>query len=662
MSTTTNGLLIRTADAITPDWLGRVLGRPDVAIEEAAPIGTGQMSGTHRVRWRDGNATGSVVVKLASEDAASRATGVGMGAYGREIAFYGKLAARLGAPIPGCHLAVQDPAEGWFTLVLEDVDGASQGDQIAGCTPDEAERALLALARVHAPILNDLHLGSENWLNLPNPLNQQLLTALLPGFLERYGDRIAPEHAEVCRRLVPALDAWDAARRPPLGLVHGDFRLDNLLYDEAGAVRVVDWQTVGWGPVMHDASYFLGGALDAEDRRAHEERLIRAYHDELLRLGATGLDWEACWEGYRERCFAGLVMVMAASMVTQRTDRGDEMFVTWIARAAQQALDLDALSLLPEPGAKPAPLRPAAADEGRHEPGAELAWNESWYADVIAADGSLAVYTRIGRVPNADRALFTAAIVRADGPAIMVVDAEAPLPPLEDERQAIDRPGLRAHQEVLEPLERFRVALEATGAAHEDHAAPLRGAAGTPVPVAFDLTWTTEGVPFQWRQATRYEIPCRVAGTVTIDGVEIALEGPGQRDHSWGARDWFATDWMWSALHLDDGTRIHAVMLPARPGLAVGYVQRDGAIDELEGGTVAMEVAPDGLFGPTTVTLQPSGLELTATPRAFGAVLLLADDGRRSHFPRAQVDVRTADGRRGTGWMEWNLNQPADAD
>ncbi len=44
-------------------------------------------------------------------------------------------------------------------------------------------------------------------------------------------------------------------------------------------------------------------------------------------------------------------------------------------------------------------------------------------------------------------------------------------------------------------------------------------------------------------------------------------------------------------------------------------------------------------------------------PRAFGPLLLDAPDGRVSHFPRAMCDVTTSDGRRGTAWVEWNLNQ-----
>ncbi len=175
-----------------------------------------------------------------------------------------------------------------------------------------------------------------------------------------------------------------------------------------GTCTVVDWQTLGLGPVMRDAAYFIGGALPVEERRAHEESLLRAYHDELLAQGVAGFSWEQCWEEYRRQCFLLLVMTIAPAMVVERTDRGDDMFMAVFGRAAQMAIDLNAAELLPEPNAEAnAPLRPDPADEGTHDPGPEELWNESWYFDAISDDGGLGVYHRIGRLPNTDACLVT---------------------------------------------------------------------------------------------------------------------------------------------------------------------------------------------------------------------------------------------------------------
>jgi hypothetical protein len=650
--------LIRTREEITTAWLAGALDRPGIEVESVSRIGTGQMSECHRVAYSTpGGEVETVVVKISSADDASRAAGVGMGAYVTEVAFYRNLAARLGGAVPKCLLAEHDPAAGWFTLVLEDIAGAAQGDQIAGCSVEDAKLAITALARVHAPVLGDIALSKADWLNQPKVLNQDLMTALLPGFLERYGDRIAPEHAAVCERFAPSLDAWAADRRAPQGLVHRDYRLDNLLFGD-GTCRIVDWQCVGWGEAMLDAAYFIGGGLSTADRREHEESLVRTYHGELLAQGVTGFGWEECWEGYRRQSFFGILMTVIASMVVERTDRGDEMFMTWLERNAQQILDLDAISLLPEPrSAPPAPLRPQPSDEGRHPVGVEPLWNESWYFDAVSDDGQLGVYVRIGRVPNQDACFYAACVCGPDRPSIMIADEHAPLPAEQDDIQAIHTDRLQAEHLCLEPLESFRVVLTGAAQSHEDPSAPLRAEAGQPAEISLDLTWQTDGIPFQWRQTTRYEIPCRVTGTVRVDREEIAFAGPGQRDHSWGARDWWASDWMWSALHLDDGSRTHAVGVPQMPGFGVGYVQRAGVISEITSVNATHDVAENGLVTGARIISGPEELAVDVEPIAYGALRLQAPDGRLSFFPRAMCRVHTDDGRSGVGWVEWNRVQ-----
>jgi hypothetical protein len=649
--------LIRRSEDISADWLSDTLGRAGLELLGTERIGTGQMSQSHRVSFTDGGgAQESVVVKLASADPTSRATGVGLGAYAREIAFYRNLASRIGGPLAACHAAEYDTTEGWFTLVLEDITGAAQGDQIAGCGVAEAGLALRALARIHAPVMGDLALGTADYLNLPNPLNQALVGQLLPAFLERYGDRIAPEHAELCRRFQPSIDGWNADRRPPLGLVHGDYRLDNLLFGDHGCT-VVDWQTMTWGPTMLDVAYFIGGGLGVQDRRAHERELVGLYHDELLAAGVE-LAFATCWEEYRRQVFHGLVMTIAASMIVQRTERGDEMFMVWLARNAQQAIDLDSVGLLPAPNvARPPALRPEPEDEGRHPPGAEALWNESWYFDAVSDDQQLGLYVRVGRLPNQGVCLYTACICGPGRPAIMLVNPAAPLPAADDVAQSISIDGLHAAHRCEEPLRRFHVTLTGTAEAHQDESAPLRAEPGEPIEIGLDLIWETDGIPYAWRQSTRYEIPCRVRGSVRIGAEEVEFSGPGQRDHSWSARDWWAIDWMWSGLHLEDGTHTHAVGIPPMPGYGVGYVQRGDELWEIESVQASEVLADNGLITRARIVSGPDELDLTVEPLAFGALRLEAPDGRLSLFPRAMCRVTSSDGRTGTGWVEWNRVQ-----
>ncbi|WP_040863559.1 DUF7064 domain-containing protein [Nocardia niigatensis] len=653
---TDTGLLIKTPEGITGDWLAGVLALDSADITGVERIGTGQMSQNYRVEFTHDAGGGSVVVKVASDDDGSRATGVGMGAYFREIAFYRELGGRLGGSLPRCHLAVYDQAEGWFTLVLEDIADAAAGDQIAGCAPATAHTAVRELARLHAPVFNDVAVGTADYLNLETPINQTLMAALLPGFLDRYADRISAEQAAICGAYVAVADAHTADRRPPLGLVHGDFRLDNLLF-AGDRCTVVDWQTMTWGPVMLDAAYFLGGALEPDVRKEHEHDIVRTYYDELMAQGVTNFTWEQCWEEYRRQTFWALAMIIVPAMVVVRTDRGDDMFMALLERVCRQISDLGALELLPDQGSAPAPLQPDAADERPHSTGSEPLWNESWYFDAVTDNADTGVYARLGRLPNQDESLVTVSVVRAGRPAVMLVDAHAPMPAGDGERQIVEGPGYRVELGCDEPLRSYRVVVRGRGESFDDHSAPLRGEAGDPIDVEFDLTWTTEGVPYAWRASTRYEIPCRVTGSVRVGDETFRLDAVGQRDHSWGSRDWWANDWMWNAFHLQDGTHTHAVTIPQLPGFAVGYVQKNGQVTELTGGTTEQDIADNGLITEATMAAAPGPQSLAIEPIAWGALRMLAPDGRVAYFPRAMAKVRTCDGIEGVGWIEWNINQ-----
>jgi len=353
--------LLRHAADVTPEWLTAALVAAGALPEgarveslERAPIGTGQMADTWRfdLAYDDpGAGPPSVVGKFASADDQSRATGLALRAYEVEVRFYREVAARQAARVPATYVAEVEPETGWFTLLLEDIAGATQGDQIAACGPDVAAAVLEEMAGLHAPCWEAPELAGLAWLNRSTPEADALLGALvaslLPGFLERYADTLAPEHQELCRVFAEHLPAYLAGRTGPRTASHGDFRLDNLLF-QPGTVRpaVVDWQTVGWAGAAVDVAYFVGGCLTTEDRRAHEADLLAHYHDALSRRGVRGYPLEQLRFDARRETFAGVLMAIVASMVVQRTDRGDLMFLTSATRHAQHALDVDAPALL----------------------------------------------------------------------------------------------------------------------------------------------------------------------------------------------------------------------------------------------------------------------------------------------------------------------------
>ena len=672
MHAETEQVIERPSD-LTAAWLAAVIGTGPIADFSVERIGTGQMSECYRIRlnYADANRGApsnrpeSVVLKVAATDPVSRQTGLALGLYEREVRFYGDVAPRLGGPIAPCYHAAVDTSTGVFDLLLGDAGPAVVGDEIAGATVEQARLGVVELGRLHGPLLGDVSLAEAPWLNREAPLNQAMITPLYAGFVDRYGDQIAPEHRVVCERLVAAFDGYlaqEAQAAGPSGqgriqgLVHGDYRLDNMLFGTAGADRaltVVDWQTVSWGPALTDLSYFLGCALPTEDRREHYDALLRAYHEALGPDAPITLDDVA--GGVRRQSFFGVMMAIVSSMLVERTDRGDQMFMTMLRRHCDHVLDTDALSTLPVAVA-PQPLQPSPEDELAHDPTAEPLWSESWYADFADTAQGLGGWFRLGLVANEQTAWVHVLLCGPDMPTV-AVDAQVRMPP---DPWTMRTDEFELGHSAGAPLQSYRVDVRARAQAHADPAALLRGETGTPIAMTMNLVWDTDGTPYKYGLTTRYEIPCTVSGTVTIGDTSYRVDSvPGQRDHSWGVRDWWSMDWIWSALHLDDGTHLHGVniRIPGAPAFSIGYAQdADGRVTELH--TVDSRESFDGNGLPldAAVTLNPGEITANVDVRGQAPVRLSAADGRVSQFPRVWATVTTADGRSGVGWLEWNRN------
>lgn len=306
------------------------------------------------------------------------------------------------------------------------------------------------------------------------------------------------------------------------------------------------------------------------------------------------------------------------------------------------------------------PLRVDPVDEGRHEHTDDPLWSESYYLDAISDDGTVGVYARIGDTRNLGRSLVSFVIVRPGHPTVTVNDDQAPLPAWEGRKLTVEAPAYRITFDTPEAVATSRVTFAGTAHQHDDPGAVLRDEPGTAVQVAADLTWASDGIDYQWKVTTRYEIPCRVTGTITLDGEEFTFAGDGQRDHSWGPRDWWGMCWMWSAFRLDDGTALHAVNM-RDTDWTFGYSQRDGQLIELASGVASQDYRGEGTVSGATIRLNDLDLDLTAVPFGYGNLRLVAADGTVAHFVRAMTDVTTSDGRTGRGWMEWEFVESAEA-
>jgi hypothetical protein len=73
---------------------------------------------------------------------------------------------------------------------------------------------------------------------------------------------------------------------------------------------------------------------------------VRDYHAALVAGGVEGYPFDACFADYRRYAYAGYLMAVGASMMVERTARGDEMFLTMARRHAAQIVDLESHALI----------------------------------------------------------------------------------------------------------------------------------------------------------------------------------------------------------------------------------------------------------------------------------------------------------------------------
>ena len=290
-------------------------------------------------------------------------------------------------------------------------------------------------------------------------------------------------------------------------------------------------------------------------------------------------------------------------------------------------------------------------DEGSHEAGTERLWSESWYFDFFQADGSLGGWVRIGLCHNLGVAWYHAYVVGNGCPILAVQDLEVPLP--KPGSLEVRTHGLWADHTCETPLEHFTIAAETHALSIEDPVALYeREPRGDQVPLGLDLEFETDGSPHHYLYTTRYEIPCRVHGEVLIGDERIALDGWGQRDHSWGERDWWKFGWVWCSGRLEDGTRFHGsdIRIP-NIDLGFGYVQPGEQTNSVNADE---QLGPEGF--PTAATITIGDFDVLMEPIAFAPALLTLDD-MVDRFPRALCRVETPDGRKGFCWTEWNQPQ-----
>ena len=304
---------------------------------EIIGTGVGFVGEIHRcfLSWdaTRGDLPTSVIVKVPSKLPLNRSLGEGLQLYEREVIAYEKLSSNIGLPMPNVlysamdndptpwldsvinflfsrlplggvswltvkflELASKNPKLRIYVLVLEDIADARPPSQVEGGSLDDALISLETLAKFHAHHwMNEesIAVSDRIWaLNRLPKVSQASYARNREEFIGRFGELVGDEKMRVIDDTQDRLeDLLAPLAQDPWTLLHGDYRLDNIMFRPNGEIVVIDYQLLSKGRPGWDVAYFITTALSA-DYKSEEETMLKHYHETLLRAGITNYSFE----------------------------------------------------------------------------------------------------------------------------------------------------------------------------------------------------------------------------------------------------------------------------------------------------------------------------------------------------------------------------------
>jgi len=283
---------IPTADDLNPSWFSNLLHScselaGDISVSNVALERIGAEESMMSTLFAadltyDGHtdAPSRLIVKLTSPSETQRFIAGLFRFYEREIRFYHEFATEMPIAIPKSFAAQIHPEEPVFVLVLEDVGGRRAVDQLEGLGLDDTNTAVDALADMHAQFWGrDLSAVADTFL----PFASDGMKLVIPdafandwrALREQMLDVMPAEVIDVCDRFTEiAPEVLDAMGGPDT-LIHGDFRADNLLFDDT--ILVLDFQLAAIANGAVDLAYLVSQSVGDEIAAAHGDEFMTRY-------------------------------------------------------------------------------------------------------------------------------------------------------------------------------------------------------------------------------------------------------------------------------------------------------------------------------------------------------------------------------------------------
>ena len=351
--------VLPSGDAIDSDWLSTQLNLGVEALEiEAQGVPQGFASNTMRLKPRgpSGALLPSLILKIDSDDPVGRDLADRLHSFQREVGFYRTLAPQLSALVPHVYATGNGISDEGRWLLLEDLSMMAAGNQVRGINAMACGKVLEAMAGVHARFWTSSSLLNLDWL----PDHQfwfqgssESLLAFHRSFLEDYELRVEPEALEAIALVIEHSQAIDAAiAQRPFTLVHGDLRVENVLFARTATQRdvvLLDWGTPTRSMAAMDLAFLIGGSVPMPARRGRLHDLCRQWHQSLQTHGVKDYSVSVAWADLQLaalRCLSSVLFLHNWQMDPNITSRAMLLDDEWIERCCALVVELEAIEVL----------------------------------------------------------------------------------------------------------------------------------------------------------------------------------------------------------------------------------------------------------------------------------------------------------------------------
>jgi hypothetical protein len=238
----------------------------------------------------------------------------------------------------------------------------------------------------------------------------------------------------------------------------------------------------------------------------------------------------------------------------------------------------------------------------KHPAGKEKEWNESFYFNIYDPECDICLFMRIGLKPNMDERSAFCFIMMPDGSVVGIKETTA------QGDGALEVNGLRFTK--IEDDRRW-------GLCFDGPMFTADGDAPRQVLVRFDLEFEARNEVFDYRDCVdgegerlsrqvaseHLEQFGRVVGSLRVGRDHYGIDGLGERDHSWGVRDWNAPKmWIWLTAQFSDRAAFNVTKLFVEGGeVTAGFIHLNGKNVPLVRADVRTVLNADG--GPCSLGL-----------------------------------------------------------